>query len=298
MNKMKWASCLLLIGLCGCSGAQASIQNGKDTLFTVGSTTYTKQDEYNLIKASNGGALTLQLAKNAVYDEVIGMDDDIRKAAQESYDDLASDYSDFEDQLKQMGYKDKDDYIDTVLIPEQQGNRLQTQYFKDNKKEIQKTYKPSIVTILKCDDDKTAQKAIDALKDGKELQEVYDTYTSADSSFSNEEIVCTTLNTDIPTRLINQAYKTKDTGVIDEVFTMDDGTTYSYVAIVSDKDYDKNLSKSEETISAGENFEKEMWVYYFTKYDLKIYDQTIFDYLKVNNPEYLLDYPELSEEDE
>lgn len=82
MNKMKWASCLLLIGLCGCSGAQASIQNGKDTLFTVGSTTYTKQDEYNLIKASNGGALTLQLAKNAVYDEVIGMDDDIRKAAQ------------------------------------------------------------------------------------------------------------------------------------------------------------------------------------------------------------------------
>ena len=250
MNKMKWASCLLLIGLCGCSGAQASIQNGKDTLFTVGSTTYTKQDEYNLIKASNGGALTLQLAKNAVYDEVIGMDDDIRKAAQESYDDLASDYSDFEDQLKQMGYEDK----------------------------------PSIVTILKCDDDKTAQKAIDALKDGKELQEVYDTYTSADSSFSNEEIVCTTLNTDIPTRLINQAYKTKDTGVIDEVFTMDDGTTYSYVAIVSDKDYDKNLSKYEETISAGENFEKEMWVYYFTKYDLKIYDQTIFDYLKVNNP--------------
>ena len=104
------------------------------------------------------------------------------------------------------------------------------------------------MTILKCDDDKTAQKAIDALKDGKELQEVYDTYTSADSSFSNEEIVCTTLNTDIPTRLINQAYKTKDTGVIDEVFTMEDNKVKSFIVqkriILTRADIDNNIVTS------------------------------------------------------
>lgn len=298
MNKKIIASSLIVFTLCGCSGAHASIQNGNETIMTIGSTKYTRDDEYQLIKLSNGGSLTLQLAKNAVYDEVVGLSDEMKEKAQESYDSLLEDYSDLDSQLVQMGYRDASDYIEKVLIPEQQGIQLQAQYFKDNKEAIQKEYKPSVVTILKCDDEKTAQKAIDALKEGQDLADVYDAYSSADSSFSNEEIVLTILNTDCPTRAINQAYKQNKAGVIDEVFTNDDGTTYAFVVVVSSTDYDENIDTFEETISAGTDFEKELWTYYFKKYDLKIYDQDIFDYLKLNNPEYLLDYPELTEEDE
>ncbi|MDD7280864.1 hypothetical protein [Floccifex sp.] len=298
MNKKVLAVALFTLSLAGCQGANASIQNGNDAIMTIGDKTYTKQDEYELIKKANGGVLTVQLAKNVVYDKTVGVTDEIKKDAQKSYDDLKNDYDDLDDQLKQMGYADKDDYIETVLIPEQQGLKLQKQYFTDNKDAIKKEYKPSLITVLKCDDEKTAQKAIDALKDGQDLASVYEAYTSADSTYSNSEIVCTTLDTTLPTRAINEAYKAKKEGVIDEVFTNDDGTTYAYVIIVSSNDYDKNIDAYESTISAGDSFESEIWTYYFTKYDLQIHDQDIFDYLKVNNPEYLIDYPELSESDE
>ncbi|MGM9947658.1 MAG: hypothetical protein ACI32A_06280, partial [Floccifex sp.] len=81
MNKKIIASSLLVFSLCGCSGANASIQNGNETIMTIGSTKYTRDDEYQLIKLANGGSLTLQLAKNAVYDQVVGLNDEIKEKA-------------------------------------------------------------------------------------------------------------------------------------------------------------------------------------------------------------------------
>ena len=44
-----FAGCSLLL-LSACSGANAQIQNGQDKLFTIGETSITREDEYDLIK--------------------------------------------------------------------------------------------------------------------------------------------------------------------------------------------------------------------------------------------------------
>ena len=58
-------------------------------------------------------------------------------------------------------------------------------------------------------DEKTAQKALEAVQDGTELDKVYEEYSSDSASYSNEEVLITTQSTDLPTRLINTMYKQK-----------------------------------------------------------------------------------------
>ena len=290
------ATSLSLLMLTGCSGAKASISTSSETLFTVGSTTVTQGDEYNLLKTANGGSMTLELAQHAIYDKIVPATEDMEKAAEEEYDSLASYYDDLEQQLIDIGYEGKDDYMESVLIPEQQKSALQDQYFIDNKTAIRKQYKPSIATILCTDNKDDADAALEALKNGDDVATVYEQYTCDSSSFTNEEIVVTTLNDSLPTRVINQLYKADEAGVIDEVFEADDSSTYYYIAILKTHGYDKNVETFEENIvSNSDTIETEMFTYYFTEYNFEIYDQDVFDYLKVNNPEYLVKYPELAE---
>lgn len=287
---------LSLFLLTGCSGAKATISNADETLFTVDSTTVTAGDEYNLIKKANGGSMTLELAKRAVYDNIVPATDEMKKAAEEEYKTLTTYYADLETQLSSIGYETKEDYIENVMLPEQQKTELQKQYFTDNKKAIRKQYKPSLATVLRCDSEDIAKEALEALKKGDDISTVYSKYSSADSTFTNEDIVVTTSNSDVPTRMVNKLYKADKKGLIEEVFTKDDGSGFAYIAILNTHDYDKNADEFREAItSQSSTIETEMFKYYFEKLGFEIYDQDIFDYLKVNNPDFLIKYPEIAQ---
>lgn len=53
--------------LTGCSGATASISDKDKAIMTIGDTTYTKGDEYDLLKISTGTDLTMELVKQSIY---------------------------------------------------------------------------------------------------------------------------------------------------------------------------------------------------------------------------------------
>ena len=53
-----------------------------------------------------------------------------------------------------------------------------------------------------------------------------------------------------------------------------------------------------ENLSSSSDFSTQCLVYYLNKYNYTVHDQTVFDYLRENNPEYLVEFPELSETDE
>ena len=295
---------LLLLGtallLTGCGGAQSTVSDSSESIMTIGDTTYTKGDLYDLLKAASGGNMSVELIRQAILDEEIGRGDEIKQAAQDSYAELESNTPDIEDQLISAGYEGKDDYIDKVLIPNAQYEKLTEKYFDDAKSDIRSEYKPSVVKIIQCDDEKTAQKALEAVQDGTELDKVYEEYSSDSASYSNEEVLITTQSTDLPTRLINTMYKQEDAGVADEVFTSKSGsgTTTAYVAILVDNDYENIKDQIIENLSSSSDFSTQCLVYYLNKYNFTVHDQTVFDYLRENNPEYLVEFPELSERDE
>lgn len=298
MKKQAILALSSLLLLSGCAGATATISDASETIMTIGSKTYTKGDEYELLKMSNGAKMTVELIRQAILDEEIGRGDEIIQAANEQYDSYAETTEDLEQQIIDAGYKDKEEYIEKVLIPAAQTTELTDKYFTDAKKEIRQQYKPSLAKILVCDDEKTAEKALQALKDGTDEETVFTEYQSSSSSYSNEDTLITTSATDLPTRLINTLYKQNDAGVVDEIFTDEDNSssTTAYVAILVNNDYDEIIDQVKENLSSNSTISDDCLVYYLEKYNFEVHDQDIFDYLKVNNPEYLIDYPELAEE--
>ena len=289
----------LLIG--GCANT-ATISDASDVLFTVGETTVTRGDEYDLVKNANGATLTIELIRQAIMDEEIGRNEEIQKEAEEQYESSASSMEDFEGSLKKAGYKDKEDYIDKVIIPTIQQEKLLDQYFTDAKKEIQKTYKPTIAKILECDTREDAKNALKALQDGSDEATVWDTYSGESANFTDEEIVVSTLMEEtLPTYVINTLYSQDKTGIVDEVMTDDDSEDGPYyVAILVSKDYDENKDKIQEnlTLRNSDQIDNDCLVYYMKKHNLEFHDQEIFDSVRSTNPEYIVNHPELAEEED
>lgn len=298
MKKQVLAGLSVLLLLTGCG--TTSISDDDSVLMTVGNTTYSIGYEYELLKNQSGAETSLNLIEQYILDEEVGRGKKIKKEANEQWDEYAESMDDLVSQVKDAGYKGKKDYINKVLIPSVQTEKLMKKYFKDDKKEVKKTYKPSVAKVLTCDDEKTAKKALKALKDGTDVAEVFETYNSEDASYSNEETLVSTALTDLPTRMINKLYKAKEKGVINEVFTSDDDSSDSkyYVAILVNNKYDEILDKIVDGLSSNSDVSTASLVYYLDEYGFEVHDQDIFDVLRTNNPEYLVNHPELAEEAE
>ena len=286
--------CSLML-LTGCSGATASVKNPDKAIMTIWDTTYTRNDEYQSLKVSNGTDLTIELVKQAIYKKEVKVTKSMKKQAQEQIDSYKSSMDGFEDKIKSLGYKNSKEYMNKVLIPSLQASELTTKYFTDAKKDIQKTYKPSKAQIIQCDNKASAKKALKALKAGTDPSEVANQYASSSATYTGVDKLVTTKSTDLPTRLINTLYKTKKAGVINEVFTNESsGTTSTYVAVLTTNTYKDLKDDVIATLSSDDTITKNCLVYYLKKYNFEVHDQDIFNNLKTNNPEYLVTRPDLA----
>ena len=282
--------------LTGCSGATATISDKDKTIMTIGNTTYTKGDEYDLLKISTGTDLTMELVKQSIYKKEVKVTKSMKKKAQKQIDNYKENMSDFNDQIKSLGYNSTDAYMNKVLIPSLQASELTEKYFTDAKKDIQKKYKPSKARIIQCENKATAKKALKALKNGTDPEEVAKQYMVDSAKYSGKETLVTTKTTDVSTRLINTLYKTKKAGVIDEVFTNESsGTTYAYVTVLLTNSYKDIKDEVYTSLSSDDDITKASLVYYLKKYNFEVHDQDVFNNLKTNNPEYLVSRPDLSE---
>ena len=285
--------------LTGCSGATATISDKDKTIMTIGNTTYTKGDEYDLLKISTGTDLTMELVKQSIYKKEVKVTKSMKKKAQKQIDNYKENMSDFNDQIKSLGYNSTDAYMNKVLIPSLQASELTEKYFTDAKKDIQKTYKPSKARIIQCENKATAKKALKALKSGTDPEEVAQQYMVDSAKYSGKETLVTTKTTDVSTRLINKLAKTKKAGVIDEVFTNESsGNTYAYVAVLVSNTYKDIKDEVYTSLSSDDDITKACLVYYLKKYNFEVHDQDVFNNLKTNNPEYLVSRPDLAKSDD
>lgn len=285
--------------LTGCSGACATIKDKDETIMTIGDTKYTKGDEYELLKISTGSDLTMELVKQAIYKQEVKVTKEMKEKAQEQVNNYKENMENFDKQIHSLGYKNSKQYMNKVLIPSLQASELTEKYFTDAKKDVQKKYKPSKARIIQCENKATAKKALKALKNGTDPEEVAQQYMVDSAKYSGKETLVTTKTTDLSTRLINTLSKTKKAGVIDEVFTNESsGTTYAYVAVLVSNTYKDIKDDVYTTLSSDDDVTKACLVYYLKKYNFEVHDQDVFNNLKTNNPEYLVSRPDLSKSDD
>lgn len=296
MKQFALLSCCALM-FAGCAGASTNVTNPSEKLMTIGNKTYTRGDEYQLIKKVNGPSLTLQAAQKLIYDKEIGETDEVKKEAKEMYDSYAGSTEGFEDQLKSYGYADAQDYINTVLVPSVQSQKLMDKYFQDAKEDIELQYKPVLASIIQTDSEDNANKAKAALEEGQDAGKVAAEYAKEGAAYTGAQQIITTLDTTLPSRLLNMLQVTTETGVLNEVFSDDTSTDDKsyYVAVLDSKDYDANIEAITNALSSNSDVATQCIVYYLKKYDFEVHDQFIFDYFKANNPEYLVTRPDLAE---
>lgn len=297
LNKALLAGgCLLL--LAGCAGGSTSVPEGSQVIMTIGDQKLTKEKEYTLMKESSGPQTALNLVNKQICDKEIGQTDEVKAEAQKMLDDYAS-VEGFDEQLKSIGYESKEDYMKEVLIPNIQAQELKKKYFVDAKEDIITEFDPVLAVIIQTDSEDNANKALDALKNGDDAGKVGAQYAPEDAEYTGSEQIITTLDTALPTTLLNAIQDAGKDGVLDQVFTNDTSTDNKkyYVASVVSTDYDKNLSKIQDALASNQTISNDSQVYYLKKYDFEVHDQYLFDYFKAMNPEYLVTRPDLAKDD-
>lgn len=278
--------------LSGCSqGYITNIQNSDDKTFSFGKNTYTAGELYQMLKKSVGSSTAITELQKLVYDAEIPVTDEIRQEAQTEFETMAAETEDIEALLAESGYT-QETYIENIVIPNIQSDKLMQKYYKDNAESIKSEYKPSVAVILQCDDEKTAQKALDALKSGTEQADVFAQYQSQVAAFSDDEVLITTKDATVPTRLVNTLYKQKEPGLVKEVFTDDSGSS-AFVAILVNNNYDEIQEQLTSSLSTDTDFATETVQFYLKKHNFEIHDQEIFNEFKANYPQFLVNHPEL-----
>lgn len=301
---MKYNTPLLLAALCasmtfaGCQ-ANTSVPESSAKLMTVGKTTFTKGDEYNVFKEISGTNGVLSIANRKIADKEIGVTDEIKEEAQNTLDTYTA-VDGFEDQLKENGYDSAEDFINKVLIPNIQSTKLTEKYFTDAKEEIIQEFDPVKAFIIETDSEDNANKALEALKKGEDAGKVGAQYAKADATYTGSEQIVSTQDSGLPETLRNAILDASKDGLLDQVFTSDtstDDVTY-YVASVVSTDYDANLKDIISALSSNQTVAKDCQIYYLKKYAFEVHDQEIFDAFKANSPEYLVTRPDLTESDD
>lgn len=293
--------------LTGCAGAQTSVKKGDSTLFQVGDTVVTKQQVYDTVKYNKGASYSIEKIKEKIEKLEIKDEDQMNKKVKKRIDILYKQYEEyygkeesFESQVKNSGYKDVDEFKKKVLRPQVVEELLMEKYANKRIDKYLKQYKPVIAKVLAVEGEDAAKEAVKELKSGASWDDVYTKYTSQSSSYQNTKKVLTTSDSDLNPDDIKTLYKNKKAGVMTKVYSPlnSDSTTRYLINVIScdatsDEYYADFINQLK---SLDSNFEKNLWKHYLKKHNFEVHDQDIFDIIRVDNPEYLYQYPKLSEE--
>ena len=293
--------------LTGCAGAQTSVKKGDSTLFQVGDTIVTKQQVYDTVKYNNGASYSIEKIKEKIKKLEIKNEEQIKKKINILYNQYEEYYGkgdgkeeSFESQVKNSGYKNVDEFKKKVLRPQVLEELLMEKYANKNIDKYLKQYKPVIAKVLAVEGEDAAKEAAKELKNGVSWDDVYTKYTSENSSYQNTKKVLTTSDSDLNPDDIKALYKNKKTGVMTQVYASlnSDSTTRYLINVIScdatsDEYYADFINQLK---SLDSNFEKNLWKHYLKKHNFEIHDQDIFNIIRVDNPEYLYQYPKLAEE--
>lgn len=306
LNKLtkKTALSVLMMSsiLTGCAGAQTSVKKGDSTLFKVGDTVVTKQQAYDTVKYNKGASYSIEKIKEKIEKIEVKNEDQIKKRIDilyKQYEEYYGKEENFESQIKNSGYKDVDEFKKKVLRPQVLEELLMEKYANKRIDKYLKQYKPVIAKVLTVEGEDAAKEAAKELKSGASWDNVYAKYTSENSSYQNTKKVLTTSDSDLKPDDVKTLYKNKKTGIMTKVYTPSnsDSTTRYLINVIScdvtlDEYYADFINQLK---SLDSNFEKNLWKYYLKKHNFEIHDQDIFDIIRVDNPEYLYQYPKLSE---
>ena len=277
MKKLIALLCLLV--LAGCSDAYASINNAKETVFTVGSTTVTRCDLYNYMKAQDGGYTAVNTAMENILNANVEVTEEMKTSVEDTltmYESLLGE--NLEAYVMSMGYPSLEAFKNDMMLSEQ-SSVLTANYVETNFELLCGTYAPKKVKIAVFSDQETALKAQTELKNGADFAEVSETYKSTGSK---DSIIFTTQSS-YPTAVTYAVSELTD-GMVSDVVTNE--TSY-YVVVMEKVNALDFKDEAINTIAAISKVSSDALMSSIEAAGFHIYDKNLYDAIATNYPDYL-----------
>ena len=272
---------LLVMTLCACTSSNKVLVSDPDSYVIEGGTNLTKQELFETMKYNDYSSVVLgdMIGKIAVLE---GVDmSEIDNLVTKDINDMKEQYGESYDAV--MEYYGGESAIIQNIRLSYIGEKLSTAYYDANIDSLVSTYKPMLGKYVYFDTVEAAENMLKLISEGKTYE-----MAAAESGYgySISESVMTD-NSSLPLEVkefINSVDKpTLSDVIISETATTNtDGTTTTnvryYVVEVTDLDSNNFKDQFYSTLNSLVD-SKDIYNFYFAKYNVEVYDQRTYDLL-------------------
>jgi hypothetical protein len=282
--------------LAGCGDASGKLSDGNSVIFQVGNTKLTKNEFYETMRDhDNGDYIVKDLAKLLVNKE-IETTDAITKEANDVFDEVIGEYdNDLAKALQTLGYDSEED-LRSDILDSVKSDYLVDKYLDDNWSALTAKYLPAKIRVLTftTQENETepfrarADKAYAELKSGVSFDEVAKKYMpegSGAASLAAEALFTT--DTAKYDKAVVEYMKTVVTPGLSEVF-YNEAKTSCYIVYVTNNNISQLKSDFSNYLKNSDAITEELYGFYLQKYGFRVYDINIYNILKTNYPNYLV----------
>ena len=281
---MKKILSLILVGLLlltGCGNKAAQVSNKNDTIVTVGDKNITKGELYSYMNAYISSASYLSLRKLIVKHHV-PLTEEIEKEAKANLQEDKDILEDkFLETIMEMGYKNETDYYENSVLQTVLAIHMFQEYAKNNISALVETYNPYQVRLMRFDDEKVADQALNKVKEGEEFEAVA-------KEFSNQyyegekEVVINTSN--YPKVVLEAIAKQTGPTLIQEAINDSTNSKYYVIQVISN-DITHFETEFIDVVQHEESLINDMYGEYAKAGNFKVYDINVYKTLTDNYPD-------------
>jgi hypothetical protein len=306
MNNRKWIKALLAGGLAlsllaGCEDASANVSGKNDMVMRIGNTTVTHGDIYQGMMSRDSAAAVVTTAKQQIIAAEVETTDEIQAKADETYDNYRSqieatlaDGTTFEEAITDYGFTGDDDFR-LYCLTDAKTSYLYEKYIDENWDTLVADKSPVKARMIFIDASSIgtelayskAEEALALLKGGTAFADVAlqysDKLTLADEAlyFRDDSSL---------DYMVLQFLTTATTTTLSDIIANNDVTGY-YIVQITNINAQQMKDDIVAKLESDSDFSDTVFNYYFKKHAFTVYDIDVYNQLKA-------DYPELLVQDE
>lgn len=271
---------LSLATLTACSDAVTKVNKANDVLMKVGKNTITKGELYTSMKQAFGASTVNSMAIKQIAALEVPVNEEMKKAAKDTLNNYKKLYGDSFKSYLSNTKMTEDQYLNDYLIPSQQAQKLAEKYILANFSIISKKYQPVQASVIIFKDEKKANEALTELKKANaNIEEIAKKYNSTNKFIKK----IFTLDSKEVDSLVRNAIQSQKKELGWTLVKSSDGVTFNLVLIDS-KDVNKLQKEITEHLKKDSSITADANTFYFKKYNFHVYDKVVYDALKADFP--------------
>ena len=279
--------CALLLS--GCSNANVSLSNGKKAVMKIGNDTITNDDLFYMLMYAEYGSLDaiIMSLEDEIQNRVAPLDEAIEKDAQEIVDSYKKTYGEyFETIISFSGYQTEEEFYENSAIPQARYLKTVGKYVDLKFSTLSVLHKPRKIQVAVFSTEENATKALDELKNGKELASLISEF-EAEKTYDGSEFVVTSSYSSLDADVLSIVSATAINGPIASVLAGSDKKFY--VVNMVEADPEKFKEEAVKAIASTVNLSEDVLRHYLKEYNFKITDTYTYNMFKTYYPDYILD---------